>query len=84
MCRSSPWQWSDINLGMKTGERAFQIMADGFLLLAAALDSFRGTLLLYLDRDQNLRCVWRAGSDAKGFSSEAAMTRVGLVGAETT
>jgi hypothetical protein len=52
--------------------------------LAAALDSFRGTLLLYLDRDQNLRCVWRAGSDAKGFSSEAAMTRVGLVGAETT
>lgn len=59
--------------GKKEGKLDLQCEADGFLVVKETAGSFKGTLLLYLDADSNLKCVWRSGSK---FNSEATMTRI--------
>ena len=58
--------------GTKAGKLALLCESDGFLVLKEATASFTGTLLLYLDADSQLKCVWRSGSK---LNSEATLTR---------
>ena len=59
--------------GPRSGELTAQYEKDGFLLVKDYVTSWSGTLLLYVDADKNLKCVWRSGVS---FSSEATMKRV--------
>ena len=57
--------------GKNEGKLTLLCEADGFLVLEETTASFTGTLLLYLDAGNLLKCVWRCGSK---FNSEATMT----------
>jgi hypothetical protein len=64
-------------LGPTRGRLTELCAEDGFLVWKEILPGpsgprFTGTLMLYLDVDGNLRCVWR---DRRGFNSEAIMRR---------
>ena len=60
-------------MGQKKGRLTWQYEADGFLLFKETVGSWSGTLMLYMDVDRNLKCVWRYGSK---FSSEVTMTHI--------
>jgi hypothetical protein len=58
--------------GKQSGRLTLLHESDGFLMLREDVNSWSGTLLLYLDADKKLKCVWRRRSK---FGSEATMTR---------
>ena len=58
--------------GTKAGKLALLCESDGFFVLKEATASFTGTVLLYLDADSHLKCVWHCGSK---LDSEATLTR---------
>ena len=68
--------------GIQRGRAVVLFESDGFLVLKEVVSSDRtaeswsGTLLLYLDAEGNLKCVWRVRSQ---FGSEATMSRVASV-----
>ncbi len=65
--------------GIQRGKPNLHYESDSFAIFQETVmsdtnpNSWSGTLLVYMDSDDTLKCVWRSGA---GLSSEASMTRV--------
>src|SRR5438128_2072472 len=45
----------------RKGKISLECVSDGFIVLKETVASWSGTLLMYMDSEDNLKCVWRSG-----------------------
>jgi len=62
----------DLKQGIKAGELTLEYAAGGFIVLREDVGSFHGKLLLYMDNQNNLKCVW---THREKYQCEATMRK---------